>query len=362
MKKTLQIISFILIILPAYSQHFNFRNFSIDEGLPQSTVYDLFQDTKGFIWFGTQGGVAKFDGIEFTNFSQKNGLAGNHVFAICQDKNNYIWTGHRFDGISCIHNNSIATSHPKELKSNVVSITHWKDGIVAITDSSKLFYLKLSGDKIITQQIKRFNNFKLHHVKTKAEKLFIATNKGLMILNQDFQQSTILLKNKYVYDFDWDEFGAIILAVKKGITIISKNKIINETSLPDSYNRIIVTKSGNFWLSNNKGALSIKGDRHQRITKKNGISNDDIKCLLEDNEGNIWYGLNGTGASQLVPVKFETFDVSQGIQDDQIQSVFMDHLSRLWVSGNNTLDVLEFHEHSSYSLKNVNQKWLFLPH
>ena len=54
-----------------------------------------------------------------------------------------------------------------------------------------------------------------------------------------------------------------------------------------------------------------------------------------------------------MPANFETFDESQGIKNDQISSICMDDLSRLWIAGKQTIDVLEFHQNSNFSLKNV---------
>ena len=82
MKNILLIIS-LLLTTSSFSQHFNFRNFSIEDGLPQSTIYDIHQDSKGFIWFGTQGGVAKFNGIEFVNYNQKDGRKGKTHNRVC---------------------------------------------------------------------------------------------------------------------------------------------------------------------------------------------------------------------------------------------------------------------------------------
>ena len=102
MKKSFVILIGIHLIINSYAQQFNFKNFNLAEGLPQSSVYDIFQDSKGFIWLGTQGGISRFNGIDFNTFSQKNNLADNHVKAICEDKYSNIWTGHRYEGFSCI--------------------------------------------------------------------------------------------------------------------------------------------------------------------------------------------------------------------------------------------------------------------
>ena len=131
-----------------FSQSFNFKNYTIAEGLPQSTVYTIFQDSKGFIWLGTQGGVAKFNGIEFENYSQKDKLADNHVFSIGEDNQQNIWTGHRYDGISCIKKNRIFVFNEQEISSSICAVQQYSKGILALTKNGILLQLELVKDTI----------------------------------------------------------------------------------------------------------------------------------------------------------------------------------------------------------------------
>ena len=68
------------------AQPFGFLSWSVEDGLPQSQVYALAEDSRGFIWAGTQGGgVARFDGKEFEVFTVADGLPDNFVNAIATD-------------------------------------------------------------------------------------------------------------------------------------------------------------------------------------------------------------------------------------------------------------------------------------
>ena len=73
---------FVLLLssLNFYAQKNNFNRFTIRNGLPHNTVYEVLQDSKGYLWFGTDGGgVSKFDGRKHTYFKKENGLSGNVV-------------------------------------------------------------------------------------------------------------------------------------------------------------------------------------------------------------------------------------------------------------------------------------------
>jgi ligand-binding sensor domain-containing protein len=70
-----------------------FRNYSTEHGLPSPETYCTFQDSRGYIWFGTDNGACRFDGYEFRTFGSKDGLSSNVVFDIFEDGKGRIWFG-----------------------------------------------------------------------------------------------------------------------------------------------------------------------------------------------------------------------------------------------------------------------------
>ena len=74
-KKTIALIAyFFLSFLPFIlnAQHPYFNHITTDQGLPSQTVYDIYQDKRGFIWVATENGIARYDGREFKRFSSPN--------------------------------------------------------------------------------------------------------------------------------------------------------------------------------------------------------------------------------------------------------------------------------------------------
>ncbi len=80
-------------LICAYGQTYNYKHYGIGEGLPSSEVYCVFQDSKGYMWFGTDGGVSRFNGYEFENFNSSDGLTDDTVFLITEDGKGRIWFG-----------------------------------------------------------------------------------------------------------------------------------------------------------------------------------------------------------------------------------------------------------------------------
>src|ERR1035437_5346376 len=110
MKKNFKFrISFFVFILsvaffaqPAslFSQRNNFQTYSIEQGLPQATIYCIIQDNRGYLWLGTDGGgLCRFDGVHFKTFGKKDGFKGNNIRSLLQDSKGRIWAGTKDEGI-----------------------------------------------------------------------------------------------------------------------------------------------------------------------------------------------------------------------------------------------------------------------
>lgn len=67
------------------------RHYTVQDGLPSNVIYDVYQDSKGFIWFCTDQGISRFDGNEFRNYSIKDGLPDTEVFRIREDGEHRYW-------------------------------------------------------------------------------------------------------------------------------------------------------------------------------------------------------------------------------------------------------------------------------
>jgi ligand-binding sensor domain-containing protein len=83
---------FWIIGIPAvYSQEYGYTHYDSKDGLAGSTVYCMVQDRDGFIWFGTEGGLTRFDGTHFKNFTKEDGLPDNEIIQLFADSKGRIW-------------------------------------------------------------------------------------------------------------------------------------------------------------------------------------------------------------------------------------------------------------------------------
>ena len=81
----------LLFIGSAQSQELAYQQFTTDDGLPSSEVYDMYQDSKGYVWFATDRGLSKFDGETFVNYGLEDGLPSTTVFKFFPQKDGKIW-------------------------------------------------------------------------------------------------------------------------------------------------------------------------------------------------------------------------------------------------------------------------------
>lgn len=89
----------------------NYKQYGLKEGLPQTQITTLFQDSRGYIWAGTNNGAARFNGEKFFAFTAKNGFPFGYVNNFAEDKQKRIWALCRH-GIACISGDSV-TAYPQ---------------------------------------------------------------------------------------------------------------------------------------------------------------------------------------------------------------------------------------------------------
>src|SRR5688572_4383153 len=106
--RRLTILFLLLVGFPAYqsfsqNHSLKFTHLSLEQGLSQSYVKCIFQDSRGFMWFGTSEGLNKYDGYKFTvykfNSRVKDGISHNQINDIMEDKDGNIWIA-TWDGLN----------------------------------------------------------------------------------------------------------------------------------------------------------------------------------------------------------------------------------------------------------------------
>ena len=102
--KTIFFVQFYITLLIPQSDEFKFENLSIENGLSSNRVTSVIQDSKGFIWIGTEDGLNRFDGYTFKKYlnkrGDKNSLSNNYVWSLSEDEKGNIWIATNGGGLN----------------------------------------------------------------------------------------------------------------------------------------------------------------------------------------------------------------------------------------------------------------------
>ena len=146
------------------ADNFDFKNYSVADGLSESTINVIHEDQNGFIYLGTENGLMMFDGIKFFNYKMNIfddlSILGNNIISIYEDTRGYIWVGTEL-GLSRLDPRfrtfkRIEHNEKYDLK-NVEKIIEDEHRNIWIQCSGGIFRYLISADKILCISCGDFN-------------------------------------------------------------------------------------------------------------------------------------------------------------------------------------------------------------
>jgi len=386
-----------------------FEQLTVKNGLSQSTIKSIHQDSKGYLWFGTGDGLNKYDGFNITKFFydpiKPNSLVGDNISFIYENPyDTTLWIGTENSGISLYEKKkNDFTSIDKSKPLNNIKFLRNIRAMVA-TDNESLWIASYGNGiycynpKNSTFSFPKFSNrFKIDNINCLELDsngcLWIGTTRGLYFWNPNSSDKTVDPKQILLNDeqtnlqiscLKFDIKGHLFVGTrKKGLIKYhpkSKRKIYYSKttakfSLPtNEITALLVTKKGNLWVGTSNGLCKFIKEKNQFKTfrntplNKNSLSGNRIASLYEDRAGIIWIGTFYSGVNKLDPNrnKFPIYtDFFQSKESDpdpiNIMSMCLDNDNSLWM--NTSKGLLEVK--SSYfsnntdkpgSIKNFNQK------
>lgn len=340
MRKYFILFALFIISLTVSSQQYTFIEYSLKEGLQQSQVRSLFQDSRGFIWVGTLGGISRFDGRNFINFNRSNGLLNNQISAVIELTDGSIVAGSS-GSISIIRGEKVESfKFEKDFKESAVNALYqqgnkvWigtEDGILFF-ENNKISYPIDKGDPF-RANIKAFvkspdGGF---FIVTK-EKIFLSKNGGIQLFHEPNDRSV------NYFDLELTANGEILLATKgMGLVKLKKNgeeEILFASSRLATETVTGITEDifGRLWCSSRFGFYMVEQDKVQFFNENNGLNTPDIRDILCDNEGNIWLGTYGHGLQKFTGTAFFAYAATDGLTSDAIMSITQDTQGQFWFS------------------------------
>jgi len=333
------------------AQSYDFKHYSIENGLSQSVVNCISRDTDGYLWFGTQNGLNRFDGYNFKKFindpTDKYSISDNWIFSIVQDFNNKFWFATK-SGLNCYDkiDGKFTTIH---FKSNSMEQLIKNDVIYGlnISHEGKILINTPPFFSIYDPRNREIQNFKtsfnyngaildqtLPIMEDRQGIIWIASTGGLSFYNpksssiQEFKlPSQNGVKDKSITALYQDSKGRIWIGRQKGIEVIEQKDLgfylvdtrkINALIKSSFVRSITEEKNGNIWIGTEGNGLScirLKDNDLERADainyrsnsdNANSLSHDIILSQWIDESNLLWIGtLQGIDRIDLKPKKFE---------------------------------------------------------
>ena len=377
-------------VYPLPSGALRFDRLGLEEGLSQSSVTAILQDRFGFLWFGTEDGLNRYDGYSFTIFrpapDDPNNISDRWVTALLEDRNGDLWIGTRLGGLN--RYTPETDTFTLYLHDSLNLNTPSSNSITAILEDS-LGYLWIGTNNGLDRfdpQNGVFEHFKnvpgdessisSNSISALFEDsrgvLWVGTsNNGLNLINIDnilFQhffhddENPNSLINNSIHSITEDIQGFIWVATPDGLNRISPEKNIFISyihdidelgSLVDNYvYSLYVDKAGILWAGTESGLEHYDYDRYTFIhtrhnpADKNSLSSNSVRTIYEDRGGVLWVGTYGNGLnkfdrgqSKFAYYKFEPDDPTS-IRSNLIFPIVIDSLGTVWVGTYDGLDHL----------------------
>jgi ligand-binding sensor domain-containing protein/signal transduction histidine kinase len=357
-------------MLAAQDEYIRFKRITINDGLSLSSVYNIYQDSKGFMWFGTEDGLNKYDGQNITVYGahtdQHNLLADKWIELIYEDKSGMIWLGsksgltrynprtgvftamkHNPEDPNTLSNDTI-TAIETDLRNEIWVGTF--QGLNHVDRFTSEVLRVVPDDQDLVGLTSRITGF----LSDESGRFWIATYKGLYSYDRKsglfFSENIDGLVDTSTTIFHMVQEGQLLwLGTDKGLVKIDltqnhQHELISPEFSSESarISKILPDRLGQVWILTGEGLYCYHGEEEgiQRILSAGGtthsLATDPHEPLLEDENGDIWFGTFGNGIYKIDPetLAYQHYTHNpadpESLSDNSINCIFQDRSGATW--------------------------------
>ncbi len=357
----------------AQSELSRFEKISAKNNISQTSVTCGIQTRNGFLWFGTQDGLNRYDGKSFKTYRNipfnKNSLPDNWVQCLYEDSDSNLWIGTHAGGISLFNENDESFTNlfsnnklPENLRSNILwTISENENNIFAGTGygvysinkkTRKINYLKIKGANISPEFFPAVNA-----IHSDDKFLWLGTwGNGLVKMDISGNSARIFSFSETNNNRNPDKIkvikeinGKFYLGTSNGIYIFDKKTETAEkiSLVPNELNNEPVyslcrDSKGNIWVGTHHNGVFLLNETtgffrnfsYER-NNPNGISDNWVMSVFEDKSGVMWFG-TGSGICKLVPSKhkfrnYNYFTTNSSFGDFEVKCTYQDSKNNIWL-------------------------------
>lgn len=329
--------------LNAEERPIRFQRLSIESGLSQSTINCLIQDKKGFLWFGTEDGLNKFDGYIFKIYrplpNNSNSLSNNSIWALYEDREGMIWIA-TYNGLNKFDPQSEKFTRYLPDPDDPASLSHRYVRAILEDRNGTLWIGTDYGG------ISRFDRGKekfVHYRNNPKDPQSLSSDR-VLALYEDRTGGFWVGTNNGLNKFDRTS----------GKFIRYNKKTADPSSLSDdTVNAVFEDKQGVLWIGTGNGLNRLDATSGSFVHYNNvpadpgSLSHNDVRSIFEDHLGNLWIGTDlGLNKLDRSTESFRRYhydpDDIQSLSSDSVRALFEDRAGSLWIGtfggGINKLD------------------------
>lgn len=373
----------------AQSKNLIFNNINIEQGISQSTIEDIFQDSEGYIWLGTNDGLNRYNGYEFKIYNYEeyqNSISHSGITDITEDKYGNIWVN-TVSGVNKINKKTEKISNYTEINGKIkedstteIIVTKDNNILVGTYEGLNIYNAKEDRFDIILEEKDGILSSCIYSIDEDINgNIWIGTELGLNKLSKDFKVLETYTSESEIYNIFCDDENGFVWAGSdsSGLLKIDKNTkevtqyindIEDENSIPANQVGVIIRDSkGNLWVGTTNGLARYneKNDSFDvyknKVYDKNSLVYNDVRSIIEDREGVLWVGTY-SGISIFdteSSIKYYNAGLDDGylLSENMVHGIYEDDEGYLWIGsrtkGVNIID-RENNTSKSISMENNN--------
>lgn len=371
----------------AQSKNLIFNNINIEQGISQSTIEAIFQDSEGYIWLGTNDGLNRYNGYEFKIYNYEeyqNSISHNGITDITEDKYGNIWVN-TVSGVNKINKKTEKISNYTEINGKIkedstteIIVTKDNNILVGTYEGLNIYNAKEDRFDVILEQKDGILSSCIYSIDEDINgNIWIGTELGLNKLSKDFKVLETYPSESEIYNIFCDDENGFVWAGSdsSGLLKIDKNTkevtqyindIEDENSIPANQVGVIIRDSkGNLWVGTTNGLARYneKNDSFDvyknKVYDKNSLVYNDVRSIIEDREGVLWVGTY-SGISIFdteSSIKYYNAGLDDGylLSENMVHGIYEDDEGYLWVgSRTKGVNIIDRENNTSKSINMEN--------
>lgn len=371
----------------AQSKNLIFNNINIEQGISQSTIEDIFQDSEGYIWLGTNDGLNRYNGYEFKNYNYEeyqNSISHNGITDITEDKYGNIWVN-TVSGVNKINKKTEKISNYTEINGKIkedstteIIVTKDNNILVGTYEGLNIYNAKEDRFDIILEQKDGILSSCIYSIDEDINgNIWIGTELGLNKLSKDFKVLETYTSESEIYNIFCDDENGFVWAGSDSsglLKIDTKTKEVKQyinniedlNSLPaNQVGAIIRDSKGNLWVGTTNGLARYneKNDSFDvyknKVYDKNSLVYNDVRSIIEDREGVLWVGTY-SGISIFdteSSIKYYNAGLDDGylLSENMVHGIYEDDEGYLWIgSRTKGVNIIDRENNTSKSINMEN--------